>query len=226
MCAPVEHDAPERRASAEPITAVVASRVRELRRSSGLSQAAVAERMTKYGVPWTRLTVVNLERRVAQSRGSGAGRDAVTLQELLALALVFDVPPILLVADPRSADPVPVAEGVEPDPWRALFWLIGKQSLTGRDGAAWSESALMLEQVFLVVSLVDRFHRLRQDLALEATDDGWDSDQAAERERNVLAQLAVPMGKLRGWSMPVPPVPEDIRDRARDLNVELPGGEG
>lgn len=165
---------------------------------------------------WSRSTVVKLE---------NGNRESVSVADWLALAQALDVPPVLMIADPSSQKLVPIAEGIELDPWLALLWLIGKQPLTDRPRGAWNDLALMLEQVFLYLSLVDRFHRLRHDLALEATDDAWDSDQAAERERNVLAQLAVPLGKLRDWSMPVPPVPSDVRKRAAELGIELPGQE-
>lgn len=77
----------------EAVTAVIAERVRSLRKSRGMSQANLAEALNKVGVPWKRATVVNLEARAAGSRGrSPSGRDSVSVGELLGLAEVLGVP--------------------------------------------------------------------------------------------------------------------------------------
>jgi transcriptional regulator with XRE-family HTH domain len=88
-----------RRPTAEPSTAIIADRVRQLRKSRGLSQTDLAEALNRAGVPWTRTIVVNLETHASESRGNAAGRDAVTVGELLALASVLKVHPAALVPE-------------------------------------------------------------------------------------------------------------------------------
>jgi transcriptional regulator with XRE-family HTH domain len=67
---------------------VVAKRVREVRQKRGLTAAQLAEQMTRVGVPWKRGVVAKLE--------SGL-REAVSVEELLALAYVLDVAPVHLL---------------------------------------------------------------------------------------------------------------------------------
>lgn len=96
---------PVERATAEQITAVIADRVRELREQKGWTQAKLAEEMAEAGMTrWKRATVVNLEKRGRASRAQGgsAGRDAVTVQELITLAYVLDVNPNALLLHPLA----------------------------------------------------------------------------------------------------------------------------
>ena len=129
-------DASSARETAEPITAVIADQVRKWREHAGMSQTQLADAMSSLGVKWKRATVVNLEKRGAGSRGDAAtGRDALTVGELLALAFVLGVPPVLLVADPRTgAAVVPLGAGREMSPDAALGWLIGVDPVVA-DGA-------------------------------------------------------------------------------------------
>jgi hypothetical protein len=142
-------DVPDTRESAEPITATVAANVRKWRERAGMSQAGLAAAMTALGVPWKRATVVNLEKRGAGSRGDAAtGRDALTVGELLALASALDVPPVLLLADPRTDTVVSVGPGREMPPKAALGWLIGAAEVGPEHAeftAAWFRARQALE---------------------------------------------------------------------------------
>lgn len=72
-------------------TKAVLRRIHELRGGRRWSAAYLAERMTVFGVPWTQEVVFNL------SRGK---RKAITVDELVALSLVFEVPIPLLLGGP------------------------------------------------------------------------------------------------------------------------------
>lgn len=89
------------------------------------SGPALATAMNGQGIPWNRTTVAKLET---------GRRESITVQELLALARVLEVPPVWLLVDAKAGTPVPIAEGVEVDPWAALLWLTGTQPLDGRAG--------------------------------------------------------------------------------------------
>jgi transcriptional regulator with XRE-family HTH domain len=106
-------------------TQVVAKRVREVRKKRGLTAAQLAEQMTRVGVPWKRGVVAKLE--------SGL-REAVSVEELLALASVLDVAPVHLLvpldddAQPYAATPTQVeAAGFVRD------WIRGDWYLDGTD---------------------------------------------------------------------------------------------
>lgn len=90
---------PERYCSYMEHTAVIAARVRELRRGRGWSADDLAAGMTAAGIPWTRLVVTKLET---------GRRKSVSTEELLALAYVLDAAPIYLLLpwDDGAAYPV------------------------------------------------------------------------------------------------------------------------
>jgi transcriptional regulator with XRE-family HTH domain len=106
----------------------VARRVRELRRRRGLTAAQLAERLRQVGLDWDRSIVANLET---------GRRQAVSVEELLALALVLDVAPVHLLVPtddeqlfqvtPTRAEP----SGVVRD------WLRGGPPLAGTDLASY-----------------------------------------------------------------------------------------
>lgn len=87
------------RSTAEPITATIAEHVRKLRRRRRMNQTELADAMAKLGMPWKRATVLNLELRAAESRGTRHGRDSVSVGELLGLALVLGVQPASLAPE-------------------------------------------------------------------------------------------------------------------------------
>jgi transcriptional regulator with XRE-family HTH domain len=88
------------RDTAEPITAAIAERVRNLRRDNSWTQEDLAAALVEVGVPWNRATVINLEARAMSSRSqSTPGRDSISVQELLGLARVLKVAPGELVPE-------------------------------------------------------------------------------------------------------------------------------
>jgi transcriptional regulator with XRE-family HTH domain len=202
----------EARPSAEPITAVIAERVRDLRDKAGLSQEELAEKMRALGPKWKRSTVVNLETRASGSRGKGAGRDAVTVQELLALAIALDVPPVLLLADPRSTEEVPVADGITLGVWEALLWLVGTDSIT--PGRTSTEAAWLINAGFTVVEALTELDRVDRDQAL--TD---------RRHANALQRMRLPLARIIKEQAAPLPLNGAVYQRAAELGVHLPGQE-
>jgi transcriptional regulator with XRE-family HTH domain len=209
------------------ITEVIAGRVRGLRTAAGWSGAALAERLNERGIPWNRTTVAKLET---------GRRESITVQELLALAVVLEVPPVWLLTDPSAERAVPIAEGIELDPWAALLWLIGKQPLKKRPGRNWDEPALVLERLYALVAAVDKYRRHQRDvqeLRSEARLDPRNGDIQRHLDENepevawsLLDDLAKPLRELSDLEMPVPPLPADVRKRAEELGVELPAEKG
>lgn len=112
---------------ADPITRVIADRVTALRRDAGMNQAELGERMAALRPGWSRSTVVKLE---------NYNREAVSVSDLLALGQALDVPPALLIADPRAVEQVPVSADESVSVWTALLWLSGDLRLNGRPAAA------------------------------------------------------------------------------------------
>lgn len=217
------------RTTAEAITEVVASRVRYLRESMGMSQEDVALALNKVGVPWKRATVVNLETRAPGSRGKGLGRDAVTLEEFLGLALVLGVPPVGLLYDLRSGDPTPITNQVSAPPMEAALWTIGRRVLPEgeRDADNWHDTAGVLEDVTDIQSAVRTLEELiniRGRGIIRATLDDEDvyDQQAAERmDRRLLQRIQQGLKRLSNSEFPHPHLPDFVTARADELGVAL-----
>jgi transcriptional regulator with XRE-family HTH domain len=207
----VERKDPER---ADPITRLIASRVREIRQQQRLSGAALGAAVRDLGLPgWVDSTVGKLE----TSR-----RESVTVKELFALAKALDVPPAWLLIDP-SGTPVPVVEGVELDPWSALMWMIGRQVIGEPAGTNWkSEELDLLSQVQrlweTLTELCGYLHRLK-------------TFKLGERHREMLEsmiredldQVRECLQHIADAGAAVPQLPAEVVKRAVELGIELPG---
>ncbi|HEY2205139.1 MAG TPA: helix-turn-helix transcriptional regulator [Pseudonocardia sp.] len=216
------------RTAVEPVTTVIAQRVRELRSSRGMSQAELAQAMVAAGrIKWTRATVGNLERRApTNSRATGAetGRDAVSVQELLALARSLRVPPVALLVNPGGG-PTPVVDGVDTDAGSALLWIIGKQPLDdhGYPDGAWTTAATMIERLWQIATLVDLLERSSSRGALTemALGERFDTESHDRADRSLVTGLAAYLKELVAAGMTPPPMPEFVLHRAQQLGVDL-----
>ena len=201
-----------------------------------MSQADLAERMAELGTPWKRATVVNLEKRGTASRGTGVGRDAVTLQEWLHLAEALNAPPPLLLADPRRTEPVPVAEGVEVSAWEALMWLTGSGTI-GRGIGSDRRSSAALDLIWhgrVVAEAAGAIEATRpldvyrpgtqvRGDALSRDGLGTLDDLHREHLETIAAALEHIVEEL---GAPAPQLGPTVLKRAAELGVELPGQEG
>ncbi|MGH3768767.1 MAG: helix-turn-helix domain-containing protein [Pseudonocardiaceae bacterium] len=97
-------------------TAVIARQVRQLRESYKWSAERLASEMTQAGAPWDRTIVANLE---------NGRRGTVSVAELLALAYVLDVPPVILLAPLGEDQAVTVLPGLDLKPYELRAWMIG-----------------------------------------------------------------------------------------------------
>lgn len=204
-----ERKDPER---ADPITRLIASRVREIRDQQRLSGAALGAAVRDLGLTgWVDSTVGKLETR---------RRESVTVRELLALSVALGVPPVWLLADPKAGTPVPIAEGVEVDPWSALLWLIGRQPLAEPTGAAWNDAAAQLESFERLAGGLQSYDQQRNFWT--KYDDAVGPPQD-EIDRLGLRAISDRLGIFEHYGWPVPPLPAHVRKRAAELGVELPG---
>ncbi len=221
---------------AQTVTTVLAARVKALRTKARLSGPALAVAMNEHGIPWNRTTVAKLET---------GRRESVTVQELFALALVLDVPPVWLLVDPEVGRAVPIAEGVEADPWTSLMWLTGWQPLEGSGEGAWAGAHNALYQLHTLAEALVTYRSIRRMTARPIVPAPLDQEDAAvepgthyvhgdlaEARRELdaieaaqLRAIADRLGQFRALQLPVPPVPPDVRKRAAELDIELPGQE-
>lgn len=213
--------------SPEPITLDVGKRVAEHRKAAGLSQSELAERVADHGPDWGRTTVAKLE---------SGGRKAVTVQELLALALVFDVPPVSLIADPRQTGTVPISNTIEADHWTALAWLVGNGTLDGRVGHTYGHMHNVIAAGNRIIEAgrrlltKERGYLSNDDGTLAHTPDGAlipDEDEARRLtdtvHRVALEEIRSELLRLRSWNVPAPDLTGSVVRRAAELGVDLPG---
>jgi len=210
----MERRDPER---ADPITRLVAGRVRALRTERRISGATLGAAVRALGLRnWAPATVGKLETMRRQS---------ITVQEWLALSVALDVPPVWLLVDPDDGA-VPIATGVEAGPHRALLWLTGRVPLTDPAGAAWETAARVIALTGQIAALTERHAQLRAHREIVAAllpGDG-DKDRVDDderQERRTLDDLARVLSALRKLGYPAPLLPGDLVDRADTLGVDL-----
>lgn len=205
------------------ITTIIASRVKELRGAARLSGADMAAAMHEQGIGWNRTTVAKLET---------GRRESVTVQELLALAVALNVPPVWLLADPTSPHPVHIADGVDLDPWSAIMWMVGAQALTDPPGSTWPSASGPLAWAWQAVAIARQMDEAAWfraagfqyfTVAGGVEHDQQDVDVAERVDRQSFARLVPLLDALRTAGLPVPRMPATVTVRARELAVDLPG---
>jgi len=223
----------ERRDGATPasLTAVIAERMKALRGAVRLSGPALAVEMNKQGVPWNRTTVAKLET---------GRRESVTVPELVALALVLNVPVTALLVAERSSS-IKLAEGHEYSPIEALLWLIAERPLPSSPGAERHiipENIVMQHGPWVNAARPARLARkllTAHDAALGARERlsiVMERDPECEYEPEIkkseaiyvnrLQDLAVVLTWLNEDKMAPLPVDERLRHDATQRGIELP----
>jgi transcriptional regulator with XRE-family HTH domain len=122
----------------------VAAQLREARKSRGWTGSEMADRCSRAGLPISKSVLANIES--GRPGDDGRRRRDITVDELLALALVLDIAPIYLMGLPRDTEES-VAVAVAPevsisDPDQLLLWLRGDQPLPTTDSRRYFTTAL------------------------------------------------------------------------------------
>lgn len=103
---------------------VVRARIKDVRTRQGLSGATIARRMSELGFSWSRDVVGHIET---------GRRTSVTVDELMALAVVLDVSPLVLLL-PETPE-CPLAPRLRADGQQVYRWVIGRGRRPGTVGA-------------------------------------------------------------------------------------------
>lgn len=112
---------------------LVASQVKRYRSERRLSAQQLAEACTALGVPLQRSVVANFE---------NGRRNTVTVAELMALAKVLNVPPIMLIFPIGQEESVEALPSGHVAPWEAAKWFTGEQPFPGeQDDQNWISAA-------------------------------------------------------------------------------------
>ncbi len=107
----------QKQASESRPSRLIARQVRKARNDRGWSAQRLAEELQKVGLPWDRTIIANLE---------NGRRQAVSVEELLALSYVLAVPPILMLAPLDEVDGVSITPDLAVPPGLAHRWIVGE----------------------------------------------------------------------------------------------------
>lgn len=217
---------------------VVGERVARLRRAAGLTQEGLAERCADMGWPELTTGVIGSVETGRPARKGGPRTREVSVDELVALAMALDVPPVLLLADPREHDSAPLTAGREVDSWELLLWLVGAAA-PGPDGehhsyrrasAVVAQGWRIAEQLPVLRRPPERGFRRTPDGSLCHTADGAliNDPEDAHRQTNARDRLALEtirtaLLRLEGVGARLPQLGAHALRRAADLGVDLPG---
>jgi len=214
----------------DTISDVVAGRLKDLRRRYGLSAAQLAEQCAAAGVPeLTPAVIANIETG-RRDQATGQRRRQVTVEELLALAIVLNVPPLALLVRP-DAETIPVTPEVQAHPAEVLLWLLAEQPLLQASGSwsfeqmptrlvrRWSEAILQVRNARTLLQSVDHFAEQGQEVSPE------DRQAFLGRLGRALADVRIVRRELRGVGMDVQP-PDDVAEEARWAGVSIGDEEG
>jgi hypothetical protein len=146
---------------------------------------------------------------------------------LSALAAALDVPPLWLTIDPESHAPVPITAKTSTDWATAALWVMGQRALERHTSREWAVGATALRLTLTVDQLFQSLEASRTQLYFEEKHAGEEAERAQKREdadrrdRSILTALARILVNLREMELAVPPLPEDVQGRARELQVDL-----
>ena len=197
---------------ADPLTRLIAERVAQLRKAAGIDQAVLGARMSELRPGWSRSTVVKLE---------NLNRESLSVGDLVALAIVLNVPPPMLFADPRYVETVPIGEGRERTAWEALLWFIGSaEDDSGYSSGKYEEAAAVIRSGRKVVEAVAEVRE-----TLPGSTEPSDDDDVPQHERDTLRDaldvIAQELTRLDGAKAPYPPLEDEDIELIYDLVGKL-----
>ncbi|MEU9657565.1 helix-turn-helix domain-containing protein [Streptomyces chartreusis] len=121
--------------SDKTVSDVVADRVRKVRRKRGLTAQQLAQRCAVAGFPdITAQTLSNIE--TGRRNKEGERRRFITVEELMALAVVLEVAPVYLLVPPSPADDEPLPSDAQEQAALSAVWqrfIRGEAPLPGMD---------------------------------------------------------------------------------------------
>lgn len=174
---------------------VVAEQVAQLRKLSGLTREQVAARCADLGRPALTFGVLG-SIETGRPDANGQRRREVTVDELVVLAKVLGVPPVLLVCPVGHVRSIEVLPGVDISPWPAAQWFTGEAPWPGGDESeVWRRGAVPLA-----------LHRWHANYAQQ-----WNLSDDAEGRRILEAALALNRRDMRRHGITPPVLTENLR---------------
>ncbi|MER7362658.1 helix-turn-helix domain-containing protein [Nonomuraea wenchangensis] len=207
---------------------MIAGEVRRHRQRRGLSAQQLADACEEAGYPIARSVLANFE---------NGRRPTVSVAEVVVLARVLRVPPILLLFPLGQAEMIEIVPGVHATVWDAFDWFVGSAPLhwrkdgkpsspattTGKDINVWREEVRPLDLLRENQRYIRQWRHeteitAHQRRAVEEAEDEevrrW-RREAAETHAQIAHQLEYEIARTRkemrhlGWTA-IPPLPDEL----------------
>lgn len=191
--------------SSGPISEQVARAVKRLREEQRLPYTELSERLAKMGRPIPVLGLRRIER----------GERRVDVDDLMALARVLGVPPLMLLMPVGTDGQIEVIPGRRVSTWEAAQWVTGESPFPGSadeetdDFNAWHRGGLPLELYRQHDELCAAWNAEVKQLIVESSKD----EQRLLPHERALGQLR---RQMRRRGVLPPDLPPELADRGID----------
>ncbi len=196
---------------------VLAQRIRVYRDAHGWSVTALAERCTAAGVPLDESVIANLEDDV---------RVPVSVQELLTLAYVLSVPPVLLFLPVGEDYEIEITPGVAIPPDAAVRWVCGEAMMAGdTQPGIWQRFSRPLHLYHQLDDAHAQRWNAEEDLRrIRLAGRTAEQRAGATSYADALANVATVLTAMVECGMTVPPVKDYTALDMAKLGLRLPPG--
>lgn len=191
----------------------IGQRVARYRKQRELTVQQMSDALAELGVILKRPVLSNLE---------NGYRRTVTVAEVLAIARVLGVPPLLLVAPVGTDEKIEILPGVKIDTWSAARWFTGEAPFPGDSVLAQRSNLDALALYRHHERLVDEWHSqvVRSGSATTIPDDAVSAALGADiaRRQSIEQSIRLIRGLMRREGLIVPelaPHLERLDDEAR-----------
>lgn len=185
----------------ESLTAVIGKRVAHYRKARKLSAQRLSDQLRdRLGVDMKRSVLGDLENGV---------RKAVNVSEILAIAYVLGVPPLLLVAPVGEVEDVEALPGISVDPWSLARWVGGEggHQLLDADAPGFEQLSGFLRLYRWHDQLLNEWDGARHVTVGRLPED---DRLALARIRSITDQITIARNMIRQQGGQPPPLPEQL----------------
>ncbi|MDQ7910773.1 helix-turn-helix transcriptional regulator [Phytohabitans sp. ZYX-F-186] len=168
-----------------------AQSVKRYRTTRGWTQPQLAERCQRLGLDWDRSIIANVE---------AARRASVTVQELLTLAEVFEVPPVLLIFPVGLSQETEFLPGLVVSTWTGARWVF-----YGDDPAGAAPITLYAQHTEQAEHYTVALHDML------AEDDALEDSELRRRTEDAMQKLRTTRAEIRRHGLIPPELPNDLQ---------------
>ena len=207
--------------SAPTISDLIASQIRTFRKRRDMTLAQMADECARHGATHLSLSALaNIER--GQTAESKRRRRDVSPEELVVIARVLRVPPLLLMFPIGQDRTVELFPGQSVEMWQAALWFSGEVMLEGEQTEDWWRAPLYLHREHDRL-LLDYESYLADRLFAPLPED--EQQARARQAEKTLHDLRSIRGEMRRHGLAPPELPENLQGVDERRHVYLAPGD-